>query len=93
MKNIASCVTRTLCSGGGRRTAREIAEALPSDYLGIDCSIAPDGRLLLFEASTAMLVHLRDPVDVYPYKAQYVPRIITALERLFDARLGRKVAR
>jgi tetratricopeptide (TPR) repeat protein len=68
---------------------REIAAALPLDYFGIDCSIAPDGRLLLFEASTAMLVHLRDPVDLYPYKAQYVPRIITALERLFDTRLGR----
>jgi hypothetical protein len=68
---------------------REIARALPLDYFGIDCSIAPDGRVLLFEASTAMIVHLRDPVDLYPYKAQYVPRVVHALERLFDARLGR----
>jgi hypothetical protein len=68
---------------------REIARALPLDYFGIDCSIAPDGRVLLFEASTAMIVHLRDPIALYPYKATYVPRIIDALERLFDARLGR----
>ncbi len=68
---------------------REIASAIPLDYFGIDCSIAPDGRVLLFEASTAMIVHMRDPVDLYPYKARYVPRVINALERLFDARLGR----
>jgi tetratricopeptide (TPR) repeat protein len=68
---------------------REIAAAFPLDYFGIDCSIAPDGRVLLFEASTAMIVHLRDPIAMYPYKAQYVPRVIAALERLFDDRLRR----
>jgi len=68
---------------------REIAQTIPLDYFGIDCSIAPDGRVLLFEASSAMIVHLRDPVDLYPYKAQYVPRVVVALERLFAQRLGR----
>jgi tetratricopeptide (TPR) repeat protein len=71
----------------------EIAQTLPLDYFGIDCSIAPDGRVLLFEASTAMIVHMRDPVDLYPYKAEYVPRVIHALERLFDKRLGRDALR
>jgi tetratricopeptide (TPR) repeat protein len=71
---------------------RDIAQAIPLDYFGIDCSIASDGRVLLFEASTANIVHLRDPVDLYPYKAQYVPRIIRALERLFDQRLQRAAA-
>jgi tetratricopeptide (TPR) repeat protein len=68
---------------------REIAAAIPLDYFGIDCSIAPDGRVLLFEASAAMLVHANDPVDVFPYKAQYVPRIFRALEELFAKRLAR----
>jgi tetratricopeptide (TPR) repeat protein len=68
---------------------REIAREIPLDYFGIDCSIAADGRVLLFEASSAMIVHLRDPVDLYPYKAQYVPRVVTALARLFDDRRGR----
>ncbi len=72
---------------------RTIAQAIPLDYFGIDCSIAPDGRVLLFEASTAMIVHMRDPVDLYPYKARYVPRVIRALERLIDDRLGRGVSR
>jgi tetratricopeptide (TPR) repeat protein len=69
---------------------REIAQAIPLDYFGIDCSIASDGRVLMFEASTAMIVHVRDPIDLYPYKARYVPRVIVALEALIDDRLGRK---
>ncbi len=68
----------------------EIAAALPLEYFGIDCSIAADGRVLLFEASTAMIVHMRDPVDLYPYKREYVPRIIHALEALFERRVGRR---
>jgi hypothetical protein len=68
---------------------REIAATIPLDYFGIDCSIAPDGRVLLFEASAAMLVHMNDPIDLYPYKAQYVPRIVAALERLFLERIAR----
>jgi tetratricopeptide (TPR) repeat protein len=72
---------------------REIARAIPLDYFGIDCSIAPDGRVLLFEASSAMIVHMRDPIDLYPYKAKYVPRVIAALERLFDDRLQRETQR
>jgi tetratricopeptide (TPR) repeat protein len=78
----------------GLRSAglREIAHAVPLDYFGIDCSIAPDGRVLLFEASTAMIVHLRDSVELYPYKAQYVPRVIRALERAIDGRIARAAA-
>ncbi len=91
MKSTPSCATCTRCLRGVLAEGlREIAREIPLDYFGIDCSIAPDGRVLLFEASSAMIVHLRDPVDLYPYKAKYVPRVIAALERLFDARLGRE---
>jgi tetratricopeptide (TPR) repeat protein len=72
---------------------REIANTIPLDYFGIDCAIAADGRVLLFEASTAMIVHLRDPVALYPYKVQYVPRIIRALEQLLDQRVSPKAER
>jgi len=84
MRDMNSVFSGALADGLG-----DIARAMPLDYFGIDCSIAADGRVLLFEASTAMIVHLRDPVDLYPYKAQYVPRVIHALERLFDERLQR----
>jgi hypothetical protein len=72
-----------------QRVLRELATRIGLDYFGIDCSIAPDGRLLLFEADAAMLVHLNDPADVYPYKHRTVPRIFRAFERLLDDRIAR----
>lgn len=59
----------------------EIAEAIPLDYFGIDCAIAPDGRLLLFEADAAMLVHGTDPPELYPYKRAGFERIKSALNK------------
>jgi glutathione synthase/RimK-type ligase-like ATP-grasp enzyme len=66
---------------------RDIAAAVPLDYFGIDCAIAPDGRLLLFEADAAMLVHGTDPPDLYPYKRAGFEHIKNAL----DAHLRRRV--
>ncbi len=85
MRDLASVFTGPAAAG-----LREIAARIPLDYFGIDCSLSADGRVLLFEASAAMIVHTRDPVDLYPYKAKYVPRVIQALERLFDTRLQRR---
>ena len=63
-----------------------IAQAVGLEYFGIDCTIGRDGRLLVFEADAAMLVHTTDPVDLYPYKHEFVPRIYRAIERMIDAR-------
>ncbi|TCR85256.1 tetratricopeptide repeat-containing protein [Rhizobium sp. BK376] len=38
------------------------------DYFAIDCAELPDGRLLLFEADVAMIIHSMDPVTIFPYK-------------------------
>jgi tetratricopeptide (TPR) repeat protein len=67
---------------------RAVAAAVGLEYFGIDCAIGPDGRLLVFEADAAMLVHTTDPVDLYPYKHEFVPRIYRALERMVDRRKG-----
>jgi tetratricopeptide (TPR) repeat protein len=88
MRDIDSVFGGTLAAG-----LQEIARAIPLDYFGIDCSVAADGRVLLFEASSAMIVHMRDPVDLYPYKVRYIPRIIRALEQLFDDRLQRGMSK
>jgi len=72
-----------------QRVLRDLAQRIGLEYFGIDCSIAPDGKLLLFEADAAMLVHLNDPADVYPYKHRTVPRIFRAFERLLDDRIAR----
>jgi len=60
---------------------REIA-AIELDYFGIDCAITREGRLLLFEADAAMLVHGSDPPDLYPYKPAAFARIRAALHAL-----------
>jgi hypothetical protein len=67
---------------------RAIAPAVGLEYFGIDCAISREGRLLVFEADAAMLVHTTDPVDLYPYKHEFVPRIYRALERMVDRRKG-----
>jgi len=65
---------------------REIRDAVALPYFGIDCAIAPDGRVLLFEADAAMLVHGSDPVDLFPYKPAGFARIKAALTRLLEGR-------
>lgn len=67
---------------------REVARRLDLDYAGIDCSLLPDGRVLLFEANATMLVHLHDPVEEYPYKHRYVPRIVDAVGDMIARRIA-----
>jgi hypothetical protein len=48
------------------------------DYFGVDCAETPDGRLLVFEADVAMIVHAMDPADVYPYKKPAMSKLFAA---------------
>lgn len=75
---------------GGRAGAAlaAIAGRCALDYVGMDCALDPDGNVLVFEIDAAMLVHLWDPIDLYPYKHQYVPRIFQAVERLVADRIS-----
>jgi hypothetical protein len=73
-------------SGSLATALAEIAAAIPLEYFGIDCAIARDGRLLLFEADAAMLVHGTDPPELYPYKRAGFERIQTALDALLERR-------
>ena len=59
---------------------RETAECLSLDYVGIDCAIGRDGKLLIFEADNAVIVHLLDDPALFAYKHRYVPRIMKALD-------------
>ena len=68
---------------------RETARLLPLDYVGIDCGIDRDGRLVLFEADNALIVHLLDDPAVYGYKHEYVPRILHAIDAMVRRRLRR----
>jgi hypothetical protein len=68
---------------------REVAHQLALDYVGIDCAIDRDGRLLLFEADNALIVHMLDDPALFGYKHEYVPRLLTAI----DAMVRRRIAR
>lgn len=69
-----------------REALGEVARDVALDYFGIDCGIAPDGRLLLFEADAAMLVHGTDAPDLFPYKRAGFERVKAALTTLLSQR-------
>ncbi len=65
---------------------KAINERIGLDYLGMDCAETADGRLLIFEADSCMIVHALDPVDVYGYKQKPIQRLFDAFhEMLLDA--------
>jgi tetratricopeptide (TPR) repeat protein len=70
------------------RPAAEAVEAIGRrmdlDYAGIDFSLMPDGRVLVFEANATMAVHLYDSPTDFPYKHQYVPAIFNAFEAMLQ---------
>jgi tetratricopeptide (TPR) repeat protein len=66
---------------------RETAALLQLEYVGIDCAIGADGKLLVFEADNALIVHLLDDPVLFAYKHTYVPRILTALDAMVRRRI------
>jgi hypothetical protein len=58
------------------------------DYLPIDCGETPDGKLLLFEVGTAMIVHAMDPPDVYPYKRPQMDKVFEAFQAMLRNAAG-----
>ncbi|MEO6340074.1 MAG: hypothetical protein ABIO39_08565 [Caulobacteraceae bacterium] len=52
------------------------------DYFGIDCAETQDGRLLLFEADVAMIVHALDDEATFPYKKPAMARVFAAFHDL-----------
>jgi glutathione synthase/RimK-type ligase-like ATP-grasp enzyme len=67
-----------------QRALREIGAILGLEYFGIDCSIDPQGRLLVFEADPAMIVHAGDDPQLFGYKKPYAQRIFDAFQKLID---------
>lgn len=61
---------------------RAIYERAGLDYLGIDCSETGDGKLLIFEIDSSMIVHAIDPVDVFPYKQPQMRKVFSAFREM-----------
>jgi len=62
----------------------KLCERVDLDYFGIDCAELPDGRLLLFEAETAMVIHAMDSPTLYPYKQTQMARVFSAFRDFVD---------
>ena len=60
-----------------------IVERTGLDYLPIDCAETRDGRLLVFEVGTAMIVHSMDPPDLFPYKRPQMDKVFKAFQAIF----------
>ncbi len=65
-----------------RPALAQMAEVLGLDYFGIDCAETRDGRLLVFEASTALVVHDMDPPETFPYKGRHMRALFDAFRAL-----------
>jgi len=63
-----------------------LAERIGLDYFAIDCAEDCDGRLLLFEADTAMIIHDLDPRDLYPYKGPAMAELFGAFQDMVRRR-------
>ena len=65
-----------------------ISRRIGLDYFGIDCAQMQDGRLLLFEADTAMIVHAMDPEDLFPYKKPAMRELFGAFQAALQRSAG-----
>ncbi|MGI4976759.1 MAG: hypothetical protein ACRYG6_07430, partial [Janthinobacterium lividum] len=54
----------------------------------LDCAVLPDGRLLVFEVETGMLVHADDPLPMFACKRDAAARIAAAVSAMIDRRIG-----
>ena len=71
-----------------RAALAAIAERIGLDYFAIDCGELPDGRLLVFEADIAMIVHAMDPPDLFPYKGPQMRKVFDAFRAMLRRRAG-----
>lgn len=71
-----------------RDALRAIHERLSLDYCGIDCGETKDGRLLVFEADVAMVIHDMDPPELFPYKSPQMKKVFAAFERMLEGIAG-----
>lgn len=57
-------------------------ERVGLDYWGLDCAETADGRLLVFEIDTALIVHDMDDPATFPYKPPAMRRLFAAFQAL-----------
>jgi hypothetical protein len=56
------------------------------EYYSIDCAETPDGRLLVFEADNAAIIHMMDPPDQFAYKRPQMRSVFAAFTEMLKRR-------
>jgi len=64
----------------------EVGRRLGLDYAGIDFSVLPDGRAVVFEANATMLVHPEEADGEFAYKNPHAARIFAAFQTMVARR-------
>jgi len=70
------------------RAFAALHDRLPFEYYSIDCGETPDGRLLVFEADTAAIIHLMDDAEMFPYKHVQMRRVFAAFDGMLRRHAG-----
>jgi hypothetical protein len=68
---------------------RVIAERISLDYIPLDCGETRDGKLLIFETGTNMIVHSMDPPGLFPYKRPQMEKVFGAFQAMLRKRATR----
>lgn len=66
----------------------ELCTQIDLDYFAIDCAETQDGKLLLFEADAAMIIHAMDEPDLFPYKRPQMKKLFAAFQGLLERAAG-----
>jgi hypothetical protein len=69
-----------------------IADYTALEYLPFDCGETGDGKLLLFELGTNMIVHAMDSSDIFPYKRPQMEKVFGAFQAMLRKRGQRNQA-
>jgi hypothetical protein len=69
-----------------RAAFERLQERIGLDYFAIDCAETRDGRLLLFEADVAMIVHAMDPPALFAYKQPQMRKVFDAFQAMLRRR-------
>jgi len=64
-----------------------LCDKIGLDYFGIDCAETRDGRLLLFEADVAMIVHALDPEPDFSYKKPVMQGLFEAFQQELESKI------
>jgi len=70
----------------------DLSQRIGLDYFAVDCAETRDGRLLLFEADVAMIVHDMDSPDLFPYKPPQMRKVFAAFLAMLERAASRKLS-